>query len=89
MFRLTSLSMTLHADEKKIFTWKMSVGVALAMIGFGMYTQTKVLKMQLQTTTSTTSHLPSLPDQFPYSKLDSGQGLVKSLHSTQQESAVA
>lgn len=76
----------LFADEKRIFTWKMSAGVALAMIGFGLYTQTKVLKMQLQDARSETSD-PLLPDQFAHSKLDVEQKQVKTLHTTEPQSA--
>lgn len=71
------------ADEKQLFTWKMLVGFALAMTGFGLYTQAKVVKMQLQTIPSESS---DLPDHAAYSQLDSEmtslEGPANTVHTT-------
>ena len=63
----------LHADEKKILTVKMSVGVSLAMLGFGMYSHTKIIKIQQQAELYG-GHGPQKFDQIPYTKMDSGKG---------------
>lgn len=64
---------SLHADEKKILTVKMSIGISLAMLGFGMYSHTKVKKIQQQAELYG-GHGPQKFDEIPYAKLDSGKG---------------
>ena len=39
-------SILLHADEKRTFTLKMTVGVTMALIGFCMYSHTKIKQPQ-------------------------------------------
>lgn len=63
----------LHADEKKILTVKMFIGISLAMLGFGMYSHTKIKRIRQQAELSD-GHGPQKFDQMPYTKLDSGKG---------------
>ncbi len=56
------------ADEKKIFTMKMSIGVTLAMLGFGMYSHTKIQKLQQRTELYPDNHSNAF-DDIPYTKL--------------------
>ncbi|DBA98259.1 hypothetical protein WJX77_011419 [Trebouxia sp. C0004] len=60
-------------DEKKILTVRMSIGISLAMLGFGMYSHTKVKKIQEQTELYRGLG-PEKSDQIPYQKLDSDKG---------------
>ena len=64
----------LHADEKKILTVKMTIGISLAMLGFGMYSHTKINKIQQQAEPYG-DHGPQKFDQILYTKLDSGKGI--------------
>ena len=63
----------LYADEKKILTVKMSIGISLAMLGFGMYSHTKIEKIQQQAELYGGPG-PQKLDQIPYTKLDSDKG---------------
>ena len=56
----------LGADEKTLFTWEMFIGVTLAMLGFGMYTQTKIVKMRRHATAvlADENTTPLLPAQL-------------------------
>ncbi|KAL0054475.1 hypothetical protein WJX82_009428 [Trebouxia sp. C0006] len=60
-------------DEKKILTVKMSIGISLAMLGFGMYSHTKIEKIQQQAELYGGPG-PQKLDQIPYTKLDSDKG---------------
>ncbi|KAL0026115.1 hypothetical protein WJX79_000875 [Trebouxia sp. C0005] len=59
-------------NKKKILTVKMSIGISLAMLGFGMYSHTKNTKIQQQA--ELYEHGPQKFDQIPHTELDSGKG---------------
>ncbi len=63
----------LYADEKKILTVKMSIGISLAMLGFGLYSHTKIEKIPQQAELYG-EHSPQKLEQIPYTKLNSDKG---------------
>jgi len=59
-------------DEKRIFTPAMSVGVALAMIGFGIYTHSKVQTLRQK---AYEANSQSTVDGVPYAKMENSSRL--------------